>query len=170
MIKILLFWLVIPLAISNVANAINTDKNKLNDNKVNKSAVMTKGLNHLGLTVKNLQASSDFFINTLGWKKVGGYPDYPSIFVTDGKLFLTLWQTESISDVVSFDRKNNVGLHHLALSVASENALHELHRRFKSVQNLVIEFSPELNGKGPTIHMMIREPSGNRIEFAYTPH
>jgi lactoylglutathione lyase len=136
---------------------------------ISQSKVMTKGLNHLGLTVKNLQASADFFINTLGWKKAGGYPDYPSIFVTDGEIFLTLWQTKDASKVISFDRKNNVGLHHLALTVASEEILTELHHRFISVPNLVIEFSPELNGKGPTIHMMIREPSGNRIEFAYNP-
>ncbi len=167
--KILLFWLAISLTVSNTVNAIGTDKNILDNDRVNTNTIMTTGLNHLGLTVKNLQASADFFIKTLGWKKAGGYPDYPSIFVTDGKLFLTLWQTKNVNNVVSFDRKNNVGLHHLALTVASESTLHELHRRFKSVPNLVIEFSPELNGKGPTIHMMIREPSGNRIEFSYTP-
>lgn len=131
--------------------------------------VMTQGLNHLGLTVKNLDASADFFIETLGWENVGGFPDYPSVFVTDGNLFLTLWQTKQADKVVSFDRKNNVGLHHLALTVASREALNELHKRFKTVPGLVIEFAPELNGKGPTVHMMIREPSGNRIEFAYNP-
>jgi len=142
---------------------------EIKNSTISQNKVMTKGLNHLGLTVKNLQASVDFFTNTLGWKKVGGYPDYPSIFVTDGELFLTLWQTKDSSKTVSFDRKNNVGLHHLAFTVASEEILIELHHRFKLVPNLVIEFSPELNGKGPTIHMMIREPSGNRIEFSYTP-
>lgn len=133
------------------------------------SEVMTQGLNHLGLTVKDLNASSGFFTKTLGWKKVGGYPDYPSVFVTDGKLFLTLWQTKQDEKVVPFDRKKNVGLHHLALTVASEDILHKLHQKFKTVPGLVIEFAPELNGNGPTIHMMIREPSGNRIEFAYNP-
>lgn len=130
---------------------------------------MTQGLNHLGLTVKDLPASANFFIKTLGWKNVGGYPDYPSIFVTDGALFLTLWQTKPKDEAIDFNRKNNVGLHHLALTVATEEALHELHRRFKLLPNVIIEFAPELNGKGPTIHMMIREPSGNRIEFAYNP-
>ena len=131
--------------------------------------VMTSGLNHLGLTVKNLPESSDFFVNTLGWKVVGGYPDYPSVFVTDGKVFVTLWQTKNKDKVIAFDRENNVGLHHLALTVNSENTLNELHQRFLLLPNIVIEFSPELNGDGPTIHMIIREPSGNRIEFAYTP-
>lgn len=133
------------------------------------SIVMTNGINHLGLTVKNLEASANFFIDTLGWKQAGGRPKYPAIFVTDGKLFLTLWQTQEDNKVIDFDRKNNVGLHHLALTVNSEEVLNELHRRFKQVQDLVIEFPPELNGKGPVIHMMIREPSGNRIEFAYNP-
>lgn len=132
-------------------------------------SAMTSGLNHLGLTVKDLSASKDFFIDTLGWEVAGGYPDYPSVFVTDGKIFLTLWQTKNQKQVVAFDRENNVGLHHLALTVTSESTLNELHKRFLLLPNIVIEFSPELNGDGPTIHMMIREPSGNRIEFAYTP-
>lgn len=131
--------------------------------------VMTAGLNHIGLTVKDLSASSTFFIETLGWKKAGGYPDYPSIFVTDGKVFVTLWQTKHPKQVVEFNRKNNVGLHHLALTVDSMATLNELHQRFKRLPDVVIEFAPELNGNGPTIHMIIREPSGNRIEFAYTP-
>jgi len=156
-----LWILLIPLSSSTLAAE--------NKNISRSNQVMTKGLNHLGLTVKNLQASANFFIDTLGWRKVGGYPDYPSIFVTDGEIFLTLWQTKDAQKTIPFDRKNNVGLHHLALTVASEETLAELHHRFKSVPNLVIEFPPELNGKGPTVHMMIREPSGNRIEFAYNP-
>jgi len=156
--------LTLLLISSNAANANDKHSTSLYQDKI-----MTKGLNHLGLTVKNVQASADFFINTLGWKKAGGYPDYPSIFVTDGDIFLTLWQTNDVEKTVLFDRKNNVGLHHLALTVASKEILDELHRRFTLVPDLVIEFAPELNGKGPTIHMMIREPSGNRIEFAYTP-
>lgn len=131
--------------------------------------VMTTGLNHIGLTVKDLSASSNFFINTLGWKRAGGYPDYPSVFVTDGKIFVTLWQTKSAESVVEFDRKNNIGLHHLALTVASEEILAVLHQRFKLMPKVIIEFAPELNGKGPTKHMIIREPSGNRIEFTHTP-
>ena len=131
--------------------------------------VMTTGLNHIGLTVKNLSASSDFFIHTLGWKQAGGYPDYPSIFVTDGKIFVTLWQTKNPEHAIEFDRKNHIGLHHLALTVNSEETLEVLHQRFKLMPSVVIEFAPELNGKGPTKHMIIREPSGNRIEFAYTP-
>jgi len=156
--------LVYVILFSLIATTVNADVKSDTPKKV-----MTIGLNHIGLTVKDLSASSDFFINTLGWKLAGGYPDYPSVFVTDGKIFVTLWQTKNSESVVEFDRKNNIGLHHLALTVANEEVLEVLHQRFKLIPSVIIEFPPELNGKGPTIHMMIREPSGNRIEFAYTP-
>jgi lactoylglutathione lyase len=161
--RLLLVLVVLFSLITNIATA------NVNAKGDTTQKVMTTGLNHIGLTVKDLSASSDFFIQTLGWTHAGGYPDYPSVFVTDGKIFITLWQTENIEKVVEFDRKNNIGLHHLALTVASEEILNELHQRFRLIPNVIIEFSPELNGKGPTLHMIIREPSGNRIEFAYTP-
>ncbi|RJY17871.1 VOC family protein [Parashewanella spongiae] len=130
---------------------------------------MTQGLNHLGLSVKHLERTAEFFVHTLGWKKAGGYPDYPSIFITDGKMFLTLWQTQSDAKTIDFDRKHNVGLHHLAFSVASLNDLNALHASFQKLDDVEIEFAPQPNGGGPTIHMMIREPSGNRLEFAFNP-
>ena len=131
--------------------------------------ILTAGMNHVGLTVSDLDKSFAFFTETLNWEDAGGYPDYPSKFVTDGELFLTLWQVTDPETALSLDRKNNVGLHHLAITVKSREALDILYRRFLETDGVVIEFSPEPNGGGPTIHMMIREPSGNRLEFAYTP-
>jgi lactoylglutathione lyase len=135
----------------------------------NNTQVMTQGLSHLGLTVSKLDQTAEFFINTLGWKLAGEKPTYPAKFVTDGRMFVTLWQVSDAKNAVMFDRKNNVGLHHLALAVSSKEDLEELHKRFQNVDGVVIEFGPEFNGQGPTVHMMIREPSGNRIEFTYKP-
>jgi lactoylglutathione lyase len=135
-----------------------------------KNTSLTEGLNHLGLTVSDLNSSASFFIDTLGWEEKGGDSDYPAKFVSDGNIFLTLWQTTSEKNTVKFDRKNNVGLHHLALTVVSFDALDELHERFKKVEGVVIEFAPELAFGGPGKHMMIREPSGNRLEFIFRPN
>ena len=88
---------------------------------------LTQGLNHVGLSVRNLKSSRDFFVDTLGWRLAGGYPDYPSSFVTDGQVFVTLWQVADPKTAVGFNRKNNVGLHHLALTVESFEALDQLH-------------------------------------------
>ncbi len=68
---------------------------------------------------------------------------------------------------VAFDRKHNVGLHHLALRVSSEATLNALHDTFLQDKQVKIEFAPELAGNGPNKHMMVYEPSGNRIEFIY---
>lgn len=127
--------------------------------------VVTEGVNHVGLAVTDLDASVAFFTDTLGWRRAGGDPDYPSVFVTDGNAFVTLWRVTDPATAVAFDRKNNVGLHHLAFTVKSLKALHELHAKFQDVEGLRIEFAPEFMGQGPTTHMMIREPSGNRLEF-----
>ncbi len=127
---------------------------------------VTQGVNHIGLTVRDLDASVSFFIDGLGWKKVGGVPDYPSVFVTDGKLFVTLWRATDPDKAIPFDRKNNVGLHHLALTVADIETLDAVHERMKTFPGVKIEFGPEPNGGGPAIHMMVYEPSGNRIELA----
>jgi len=154
------FAIGILMSSTTTAQTIDNDKNM---------GVMTQGLSHLGLTVTKLDQTTRFFTETLGWRLAGEKPLYPANFVTDGKMFVTLWQVSNIDSVINFDRKNNVGLHHLALSVSSKENLDMLHERFKTVDGLVIEFGPELNGKGPTMHMMIREPSGNRIEFAYKP-
>jgi len=134
-----------------------------------KTQVMTQGLSHLGLTVTKLEATTKFFTESLGWRLAGEKLAYPAKFVTDGKMFVTLWQVSDVNTAKAFDRKNSVGLHHLALAVSSKESLEELYKRFQSVDNVVIEFAPEINGQGPTIHMMIREPSGNRFEFSYKP-
>jgi len=155
LIPILLITLVINLAISFNSFAKNT--------------ILTTGFNHVGLTVKDLDASTQFFVDTLGWKLKGGNKSYPANFVSDGNMFIALWQTTTPNKVVEFDRKNNVGLHHLAISVKNIEALNELYERVKRVPSVVIEFAPELANGGPSQHMMIREPSGNRLEFKATP-
>lgn len=127
---------------------------------------VTRGINHIGLTVSDLDASVAFFVEALGWRRAGGVPDYPSVFVTDGELFVTLWRAENPEDAVSFDRKNNIGLHHLALTVPDIETLDELYSKLRDWPGVEFEFGPEPNGGGPTIHMILREPSGNRIEFA----
>ncbi|WP_427967799.1 VOC family protein [Altererythrobacter sp.] len=125
----------------------------------------TLGLNHIGFAVSDLEASADFFTETLGWQRAGGDPDYPAIFVTNGEMFVTLWRVTDPATATPFDRKSNVGLHHMAITVRDLTTLHELHHRFEQHPRVTIEFAPEFLGDGPTTHMMIREPSGLRLEF-----
>jgi catechol 2,3-dioxygenase-like lactoylglutathione lyase family enzyme len=80
---------------------------------------VTHGVQHIGLAVSNLEASAAFFTGLLGWQEVKRREDYPAIFVKDGAITLTLWKTQT-EEPVQFNRKNNVGLHHLALRVETK--------------------------------------------------
>jgi len=136
-------------------------------NIVNAAEKHTGGLDHIGLAVSDLEASTRFFVDVLGFKVGGRDKSYPAVFMNNGEMGLTLWQTDE--DPVAFDRKKNVGLHHLAIKVPSFEALDSLYQTVKEIPGAVVEFSPELAYGGPAKHMMIREPSGNRLELVHRP-
>ena len=129
------------------------------------NATFTKGAHHIGLTVSNLEESAKFFTSLLGWKEVRRKEDYPAIFVSDGQIMLTLWATKE-EPLGEFNKNRNVGLHHIAFSVADEECLNRLYVRLKE-SGVKIEFSPELLGSGPAKHMMCYEPSGIRVESTW---
>jgi len=132
-------------------------------------APLTLGIDHVGLTVRNLSVTRDFFINVLGWTQVGGRPNYPAAFVSDGHVTLTLWEVTDPENCVEFDRKTNVGLHHLALRVGSKEALDAIFARVSGWPGVVVEFVPQNMGEGPKRHMMVYEPGGIRLEFDFDP-
>ncbi len=126
---------------------------------------LTQGVHHVGLTVPELQATTSFFVDVLGYEQVGEVPDYPAVFLSDNQVLITLWQATDPERATPFDRKNVIGLHHLALTVRDEVALKELHQRLAQVDGVAIEFAPEPLGGGPTQHMMCFIPGGIRTEF-----
>jgi len=126
---------------------------------------LTQGIHHVGLTVKNLNQTNKFFVETLGYQKLGEKPDYPAIFISDGHVMITLWQAQEDAEISEFDRKHNIGLHHLSLKVNGEEGLDHVYQLLTKTKGVTIEFAPETLGGGPTKHMMITEPGGIRIEF-----
>ena len=129
------------------------------------STPLTQGAHHIGLTVPDLSASRAFFIDTLGYTQLGEVPDYPAVFLSDGVLMITLWQATDPNTANTFDRKNNIGLHHLALTVNGPGELAKLHEKLKNTVGVTIEFAPEALGQGNTQHLMCTIPGGIRVEF-----
>lgn len=125
------------------------------------------GVDHVGLTVSDLDASKQFFVDSLGFDELGKDPSYPAYFLNNGSITVTLWQTKNGDQATPFNRKNNVGLHHLAFQVETYEKLEQLHQALLKAPGVKVEFAPENLGRGPTKHMMIREPSGNRLEFIH---
>jgi len=126
---------------------------------------ITRGAHHVGLTVPDLARTRSFFVDTLGFSQVGEVPDYPAVFLSDDNTMITLWQAENPATAVPFDRKNVIGLHHLALSVDSADSLDALHGRLDAHDDVEIEFAPESLGGGAAQHMMCEIPGGIRVEF-----
>jgi len=127
----------------------------------------TLNIHHLGLAVSDLEATTDFFTQCLGWSLVKKDSQYPANFVSNDELMITLWQTNVGAN--KFDYRQNVGLHHFALKVPSEDALYSLFNNIKAYSGVVVEFAPELLRQGPAKHCMIYEPGGIRIEFIWAP-
>jgi catechol 2,3-dioxygenase-like lactoylglutathione lyase family enzyme len=117
---------------------------------------LTIGIDHVGFAVKDLAHARRFFRECLGWRVVGENESHPASFVSDGNGIVTLWQVED----------PDIGLHHLALKVVGRSALEALHLHVAAWPGTVVEFAPERSGKGPKVHVMVREPGGTRIEFA----
>lgn len=129
------------------------------------TTTVTRGAHHIGLTVPSLADSRAFFVDTLGYAQVGDVPSYPAVFLSDGSTMITLWQAVDPDNAVPFDRKNVIGLHHMALAVESAEALDALHQKLTSAPGTTIEFAPESLGGGAATHMMCTIPGGIRVEF-----
>ena len=129
------------------------------------AAPLTQGTHHIGLTVSRLEESANFFTSLLGWHEVRRNEEYPAIFVSDGKIMLTLWAIKE-QPANAFSKNKNVGLHHVAFQVESEDGLNRIHKTLTE-NGISIEFAPELLRQGPAKHMMCYDPSGIRVEFIW---
>jgi catechol 2,3-dioxygenase-like lactoylglutathione lyase family enzyme len=128
---------------------------------------LTGGIHHVGLTVPDIDQARAFFCGALGFDEVGGVPDYPAIFVSDGAILLTLWRAADPLTARAFDRRANVGLHHLSLAVANEAALDAAWEKVRTHPDVVVDAAPGPIRPGSTTrHFLVFMPGGIRIEFA----
>lgn len=128
---------------------------------------LTRGVHHVGITVPDLEAAERFFREALGWDVVGNNPAYPAVFVSDGHSMVTVWRAADPATAIAFDRRGNIGLHHLALGVADDTVLDAVFDRVRSHPGVTIEFPPTPIREGSqTRHFICAMPGGIRIEFA----
>jgi catechol 2,3-dioxygenase-like lactoylglutathione lyase family enzyme len=131
------------------------------------SEAMTQGVHHVGLSVLDVGVAERFFVDALGWTVAGGVPSYPAVFVSDGTTMVTLWQVADPTSASRFDRRANVGLHHLALKVADREALNSIYHRLRDYDGVRIEFAPQPMREGSRVtHFICAMPGGPRVEFA----
>lgn len=137
---------------------------------MNPPNALTRGVHHLGLTVAELGPPQQFLEQVLGFHVVGGNPSYPAVFLSDGSVTLTLWQVQSEAGATPFDRKRNVGLHHVALALADPMQLDEVYARVANWPGAQIEFAPQPTRAGASArHCMFSIPGGLRFELRADP-
>jgi len=129
------------------------------------STARTLGAHHVGLTVPDLSAAHAFFTETLGFDTVAEKPDYPAVFVSDGTTMITLWRAADPATATPFDRRANIGLHHLAIRVADQGTLDALGEELAEHSDVSVEFAPEALGTSGARHMMAAIPGGIRLEL-----
>ena len=128
---------------------------------------LTRGVHHIGLTVPDLDQARAFFCGVLGFDEVGGVAAYPAIFVSDGAILLTLWRAADPSTARPFDRRCNIGLHHLSLAVADDAALEAAWEKVSAHPGIVVDVAPcPIRAGSATRHFLVFIPGGIRIEFA----
>ena len=128
---------------------------------------LTRGVHHVGLTVPDLDQARSFFCGVLGFDEVGGVPAYPAIFVSDGSVLLTLWRAADPLTARAFDRRANIGLHHLSLAVADDAALDRAWDQVSTHPDVVVDAAPgPIRPGSVTRHFLVFIPGGVRIEFA----
>jgi catechol 2,3-dioxygenase-like lactoylglutathione lyase family enzyme len=80
---------------------------------------------------------------------------------------LTLWRIADPAHTTSFDRKTNIGLHHLALAVPDDATLMVVYERLRNDPGVTIEAEPGfIRGDAGARHFFCAMPGGVRIEFA----
>ena len=132
---------------------------------MSQNKVKTQGVHHVGLTVPDLAEARAFFVDALGFNQVGEGQDYPAVFLSDGSIMITLWQAADPANAVPFDRKKNIGLHHLALRVGQSADLDSLSAELGTRDDIDIEFAPEDLGRSGSRHRMCRIPGNIRLEL-----
>lgn len=131
---------------------------------------ITQGAYHIGLTVPDLTATRDFFVDVFEFKQIGEVPNGPAYSLSDNALLLTLWQACDPVRAMPFDRQYNIGLHHFTLRVDGLDTLNALHEILKKTAEVKVEYPPKPLGDGPDHHMMFSIPGGICMELVASDH
>ncbi len=125
--------------------------------------LFTQGVYHVGLTVSEVFKIAIFTV-IRGMNEVSQRPGYPVIFVSDGVVMIALWQAKEPATATAFNRQINIGLQHVALTIADAEQRDVLCARSKKTIGVEIEFTPESLGSNPFHHIVRRIPGGVRVE------
>ncbi len=130
--------------------------------------MQTAGLDHINLSVSNLEAARQFYGDLLGFELTQTPLDYPSAFAAGtysfmvGDVEIALVHHDSTAANDRFD-ETRIGLDHLSFKAPDEAALHALVDRLDKarVENSGVQvYAP--NGKR---YVVFRDPDNIQLEY-----
>lgn len=120
-------------------------------------------LGHIGLNVRNLDQSRDFYRRVLGLevlREAGGGSQQFAFLGERDRLIVTLWQQAA----QRFDASRS-GLHHLSFPVANLQELEAFHTRLQELQVPILLGGIVAHMEGaPSCAVFFEDPDGNRLE------
>ena len=122
----------------------------------------TKGVDHIGITVSDLQKSKDFYVNGCGMTVI--HEEESSCGLADGTF--SLWLSTSRDHPVKdnkFDR-NILGLDHWSFKVTSMEDLKEIEKTLKSM-NVEMEDNGITDDDYGGTAIFAKDPDGMKVEF-----
>src|SRR5262245_24392100 len=127
----------------------------------------TLEVGHVGLNVKEIDRSTQFYRNVFGYDLIGASHENGNHFVflgKDNQVKLTLWQ-QSLAEF----NKQLAGLHHLAFQVDSIEQVKEVQKKLKElgVKFIYDEIVPHREGS-QSGGIFFEDPDGIRLEI-YAP-
>ena len=120
-----------------------------------------KRIGHLVLNVKDVQASTEFYTDVLGFEVAVQRPDGSATFLTCGEIHHDLALFKAPVGAAPVD-VNNLGLNHFAVQVEDLEALKELYGNLKEHG-----IEPSTVDHGMSGSLYINDPDGNGIEFYF---
>lgn len=119
---------------------------------------MKVGAFSMSLSVKNLQASKEFYEN-LGFKVFGGGMDKNYLIMKNGNALIGLFQGMFQGNILTF----NPGWDENAKKMDQYNDVREIQKHLKA-KNIKLASEADENTKGPA-SFMVTDPDGNVILF-----
>ena len=121
---------------------------------------MIKGIDHITLTVKNLEVSRKFYENLLG-KPVSGDPEHSCYDVNGGLFCIALPPKEGFLND-KFD-ENRIGLDHFAFAVETIEDLKSFEEKLRKLK--VVTDGIEIDEYGNKHYICFKDPDNIQIEF-----
>ena len=133
---------------------------------------MISGIHHLGLTVRNVDASAAWYIDVLGFRRVGEFesPDRArrKVFLRHDGLQTRLGLTQNRDGGQEVFDETRVGLDHLAFAVADRAELDAWSTRLAAAGVVHSPVAPANSIPGAAV-LVFRDPDNIQLELFVDP-